>query len=1585
MQRFTVAIVDSTTPGTALTLAVPFDPSAPVSAFIEELFRRAAKQGLELAPDTHIAALHLDSETGAIIDPGDLLSDVVTDSRNDKLFAVFTRQGAPRSGSDTEGVRHQLETSRLVNGDNGLVIRFITPNLAKKSRLSLPTVTISKSATVKELHELAAHQLGLSTVFAKGKITNECNCNLAKQISEVSGPANKIFIVHGKSIVEHLDHQDSSEAAVDIAIEAVTKGVGSAERKIVRHGGELHLGRYSRPPVVAICSKSRHIPLHARVDDEDTASEDDLKHHVVDLHTSEQPMSASIMSCELHETGLSHLAKDGVIDIFVVNRTTAGTASTTIGRSAIFRARPHWEPSISQSPRGVAMFLSSLRVFTSLVSAADSDRRNKDAILHLMDLISNFPPCVRALLLLIDGKTISPPESAAIAHAVYEALHSALIPTGIIGSDTTRVFEGSRLLFGFILEKARTTKLSSSTAAEDDLPYLASLESLNVRDLKTGEAVLHPVQTKSGLLERSLFSAFDEGGVLAHSHLQPRLAQIETPSAVGRHALLAGGASPTVLIFNVSRLVADYRYPDAGHPQGAFDEGELSQLSHLAEVAARNQLSVHKPTQLASAVAPCLTFDRNAHLAVYTGQQACGAPGESNLVFRPSLGESTMNSTVVEQLIAPIIKQYESDGSAVFDSFGGAVLRLLQAPDELLFFCVDTSASMRTSSDFREVNEQHPDVEPDLCVQDIVDAEVYATVTFDTMKDCLSKYEAFKDMLGILVSENDSKKQRGLASEIIDMYRMLLGQEIVAKHERMMKDRDNARSYFARQAIIDAESTLNGLKAQWAGCQTHHEALQDFLIYRANSSADINVEWYWSVGSDVPARAPPTRLPTLSEDLASVPHELRCPISYALLEDPVQAVDGFTYSRSAIEQWFGVRTSSPMTGLPLQSQALVANDELASAVVSWIRGADMQEASQPPAKKARLSLPEQHAKITFLSKDGAFDREITPETTVADLYQLAFRGMKARFMVFQLALHDSTPLDPSSSLAHSHNIHDGDQIFIRIADENSTRSGESSHSASGSGQAEGHALIKVYRNDQVNFSFWVPRSTSGTTQSIIWKYWRYQYETVGWLGLREVQIWTGLYSNGDGLMTGMPRDHTDPMSWYLKRGLYNGRLEDEPLCGEEATAQNGQASDNTKPLVIKVDVQAIRKTSSREAADLSRLDVLKQMFEAYINRSIAYGYKVHMGLVTFNTTAAVKTSLTHVIENFRNAISNMEAEGDTALWEAVALCHDQLNEYAEKYPQAKKRIVVISDGDDTKSVFNNPAALTFNLREDKVVVDSVSLGNADSGDLRTLSQLTGGYRFKPTSLVNALSMVEMEPFLSLLERPESAYAIPTGAPIFLPAFKGFFDAYSMYRVRTATVTGDNYPARKAHANLEDDFIELAAASMRPMLTSQSSGRSNFRTTRLMNEMRAIASGYEQRSYDVYVSESDMSFWKVVMSGPEGSPYEHGTFLLYLHAGDTYPTFAPEARFVTRMMHPNVNAHGRICHALLSRDWTSDISMTMLLDTIFGLLMQAEVSDPINTTIALDYHHDQVDFAEEVRAHVRKHASKTRDQWKKDLL
>jgi ubiquitin-protein ligase len=250
--------------------------------------------------------------------------------------------------------------------------------------------------------------------------------------------------------------------------------------------------------------------------------------------------------------------------------------------------------------------------------------------------------------------------------------------------------------------------------------------------------------------------------------------------------------------------------------------------------------------------------------------------------------------------------------------------------------------------------------------------------------------------------------------------------------------------------------------------------------------------------------------------------------------------------------------------------------------------------------------------------------------------------------------------------------------------------------------------------------------------------------------------------------------------------------------------------------------------------------------------------------------------------------------------------------------------------------------------------------------------------------MNAMATTEMEPFLSITERP--AIAPASDAPRQRLQFMGHF-----WRVRSSArytvVTADQVPPRKEHPNLHDDFVEVSAMAARPNHRGNagSSHRSNLRTTRLMNEMKSIATSGTHPKYDVYVSESDMSFWKVVMEGPDESPYSQGTFVLFVHADDGYPTFAPKARFITNIKHPNVNAHGRICHSILTRDWTSDISMSTLLDSIFGLLLQPEHSDPVNTITTLGFHHDQVEFAEEVQDHVQKHARKTRAQWKKVLL
>ena len=58
---------------------------------------------------------------------------------------------------------------------------------------------------------------------------------------------------------------------------------------------------------------------------------------------------------------------------------------------------------------------------------------------------------------------------------------------------------------------------------------------------------------------------------------------------------------------------------------------------------------------------------------------------------------------------------------------------------------------------------------------------------------------------------------------------------------------------------------------------------------------------------------------------AEVPDDFICSITGEIMTDPVSAVDGFTYERAAITEWFRTKDTSPMTGATLESMILIPN------------------------------------------------------------------------------------------------------------------------------------------------------------------------------------------------------------------------------------------------------------------------------------------------------------------------------------------------------------------------------------------------------------------------------------------------------------------------------------------------------------------------------------------------------------------------------------------------------------------------------------------------------------------------------------
>jgi ubiquitin-protein ligase len=76
--------------------------------------------------------------------------------------------------------------------------------------------------------------------------------------------------------------------------------------------------------------------------------------------------------------------------------------------------------------------------------------------------------------------------------------------------------------------------------------------------------------------------------------------------------------------------------------------------------------------------------------------------------------------------------------------------------------------------------------------------------------------------------------------------------------------------------------------------------------------------------------------------------------------------------------------------------------------------------------------------------------------------------------------------------------------------------------------------------------------------------------------------------------------------------------------------------------------------------------------------------------------------------------------------------------------------------------------------------------------------------------------------------------------------------------------------------------------------------------------------------------------KVVMKGPEGSPYNGFNFVLTMNLTNDYPFKPPTVKFETPIKHPNING-GAICLDILGTQWAPSLSLLKLLVSIRSLL------------------------------------------------
>jgi hypothetical protein len=149
-------------------------------------------------------------------------------------------------------------------------------------------------------------------------------------------------------------------------------------------------------------------------------------------------------------------------------------------------------------------------------------------------------------------------------------------------------------------------------------------------------------------------------------------------------------------------------------------------------------------------------------------------------------------------------------------------------------------------------------------------------------------------------------------------------------------------------------------------------------------------------------------------------------------------------------------------------------------------------------------------------------------------------------------------------------------------------------------------LIKAYRqHDHMVFSYWIPRRTTNTFASVIFKYWRHVFKTDSRQYIYDLVPWTGMSDQGDSHLSGTPHEHWDKLSGFLNLRHATGQLKNENLCGSDSPDTSDDddlygTEDQrvASPLVLKIWLGGKPKNTNKSGKNLSRVSrVLFPMYQ----------------------------------------------------------------------------------------------------------------------------------------------------------------------------------------------------------------------------------------------------------------------------------------------------------------------------------------------------------------------------------------------------
>lgn len=400
-------------------------------------------------------------------------------------------------------------------------------------------------------------------------------------------------------------------------------------------------------------------------------------------------------------------------------------------------------------------------------------------------------------------------------------------------------------------------------------------------------------------------------------------------------------------------------------------------------------------------------------------------------------------------------------------------------------------------------------------------------------------------------------------------------------------------------------------------------------------------------------------------------------------------------------------------------------------------------------------------------------------------------------------------------------------------------------------------------------------------------------------------------------------------------------------------------NDSTNPAhqvtVILLDLSrsmsSYRIMSSATAQSATHIDICKIMLGRLSDNILAASETHAFGLIQFATNFKTICPITRKREQFDKALSFGDCNGQwTSIYDAIGEAVRQIKTFVDSPKRArkdcKKLIIVLSDGINNygKTKFEKLNNLT---KKNKIVIDFISFVRDDQlkkeetsmvRQFRKLCTDSGGYVYQnlcKQSDLELAAIFEQEAAVWLSKRSRTSH--------------GIIDKPERYVPPT--------------------FQEKACRD--PGMTEKSTTSSFLR--RILNESEAILNRPPENIF-VFVVRENIAFWKVILKGPQNTPYQNRFWMLYVEFDCNYPKCPPNVRFFTPIFHVNISGDGKICHQILHRSWCQQTKMKEIFENILDLLGKPNFDDAVSLEKAHLYKEDPNEYRRQARNHSDKYAS-----------